>query len=205
METVMNAVENNQEKFRKMMQELMWNSEFRSVHAECFEVGCLDENITDPAFRFAYSETKYFPFPQGRSSSKHYCRQQQKEWNSAVDKYIASGADSRPRFEIESAAKIGISLGALHRVCEADGCEKVEGRDIEKVSTCSRCKMTFYCGSTCQKAHWPAHKSICGTAEQTERQLPSQVAVSNFAGKYGPAFTMHRMGGEYLEQFLDVD
>ncbi|KAF7337584.1 hypothetical protein MSAN_02231700 [Mycena sanguinolenta] len=205
METIMNEVQNNKEKFTKMMQDLMWDSEFQSVYAECFDIGCQNDNITDPAFRFAYSETKFFPFPQGRSSSKHYCRQKQKEWNFAVDKYIAGGTDSRPRLEIETAAKIGISLGAMYRACEADGCDKVEGRELEKVSTCSRCKMTFYCGPICQKAHWPTHKSICGTAEQTERPLPSQVAVSNFVSKYGPALTLYRMGSEYLEQLLEMD
>lgn len=63
------------------------------------------------------------------------------EWNAAVDKYINSGVDPRPRSSIEAAAKIGISLGAMYRKCQADGCDKVEGRDIEKMSTCSRCKV----------------------------------------------------------------
>lgn len=26
---------------------------------------------------------------------------------------------------------------------------------------CSRCNVTTYCNSTCQKAHWPTHKSTC--------------------------------------------
>jgi hypothetical protein len=60
-----------------------------------------------------------------------------------VDKYIASGVDSRPRFEIEAAAKIGVSLGAMCRVCEADSCTKMEGREIQKLSTCSRCQMVW--------------------------------------------------------------
>ncbi|KAF8130057.1 hypothetical protein K438DRAFT_1788834 [Mycena galopus ATCC 62051] len=79
--------------------------------------------------------------PQGRKSSKFLCRQVQKKWNDAVDKYIALGVDSRPRVEIEAAAKIGVSLGAMFRICEAEGCEKAEGRNMEQVSVCGRCKM----------------------------------------------------------------
>jgi hypothetical protein len=29
---------------------------------------------------------------------------------------------------------------------------------------CSRCKMVKYCSETCQRAHWPVHKSRCGKA-----------------------------------------
>ncbi|KAJ7695939.1 hypothetical protein B0H17DRAFT_1131132 [Mycena rosella] len=181
------------EKVMKMVPEAMFNPEVREVFDECLELGC-QENIADPAFTFAYFETKYFPSPQGRSSSKHWCRQKQKEWNAAVDKYIESGVDSRPRSEIEEAAKIGISLGAMYRACEADGCDKVEGRDIEKMLTCARCKMTFYCGAACQKAHWRTHKPVCGSVEQTERPLPSQVALGDFVCKFSPALMMYRMG-----------
>ena len=31
----------------------------------------------------------------------------------------------------------------------------------EEMKRCSRCKMVFYCGPTCQKAHWIQHKNIC--------------------------------------------
>ncbi|KAJ7134738.1 hypothetical protein C8R44DRAFT_730094 [Mycena epipterygia] len=125
------------------------------------------------------------------------------EWNTVVDKYIASGEDSRPRSEIEEAAKIGVSLGALHRVCEADGCDKVEARGIEKASTCTPCKMTFYCGLACQKAHWRTHKQICGSVEQTERSLPSQVALSDFVCKYSPGSLKYRMQDESFDFKFD--
>ncbi|KAF7337585.1 hypothetical protein MSAN_02231800 [Mycena sanguinolenta] len=197
--------EGDKDKTRKMVEKLIYNSDVRSVYAECLDIGFQDVNRTDPAFRFAYFETKFFPSPQGRSSSKHYCRQKQKDWNAAVDGYIAGGTDNRPRFAIEAAAKVGISLGALHRTCEADGCDKVEGRDIEKVATCSRCKMTFYCGPICQKAHWPTHKAICGTPEQTERPLSSQAALIDFVCKYSTTLMQYRLGSEFCEKLLETD
>ncbi|KAJ7025353.1 hypothetical protein C8F04DRAFT_1010003 [Mycena alexandri] len=195
------------EKVMRMVPELMLNPDVQSVWTEVLELG-LRENLADPAFKFAHSETNFFPVPQGRTSSKHWCRQKQKEWNAAVDKYIESGVDSRPRSDIEAAAKIGISLGAILRVCEADGCDKVEGREIDKVLTCARCKMTFYCSPKCQKLHWSAHKPVCGTSAQTERPLPSQVELSNFVTKYSPALMKFRMTegsikGMDLERFMN--
>ncbi|KAJ7486059.1 hypothetical protein B0H11DRAFT_1861539 [Mycena galericulata] len=102
------------------------------------------------------------------------------EWNEAVDSYIATGVDPRPHAEIEAAAKISISLGPLARTCEAENCHKVEGRDMQKVSMCGRCKMTFYCGATCQRLHWLVHKKICGKEGQSERPLYSQVVLREF-------------------------
>jgi hypothetical protein len=154
---------------------------------------------------------------QGYTFSLIYLIPFHQEWNTAVDKCIASGVDSRSRSEIEEAAKIGISLGAMYRACEADGCNKVEGRNIEKVSTCARCKIvgglkdllnlayskiqTFYCGPTYQRSHWSTHKQVCGAAEQTERPLPSQVALSEFVCKYSPALRMYRKGDKAFDGF----
>ncbi|KAJ7486011.1 hypothetical protein B0H11DRAFT_1861445 [Mycena galericulata] len=198
---VMEQVKQNgdMERVMEMVPEMMFNTDVQSVFTECLELACREGDVADPAFSFAYFDTGFFPSPQGRSSSKHWCRQKQKEWNAAVDKYIVSGVDSRPRPEIEEAAKVGISLGAMYRTCEADGCGKVEGRGIEKVSTCARCKMTFYCGPTCQKSHWRTHKAVCGSVEQTERPLPSQVALSDFVSKYSPGLMKYRMLDESFE------
>ncbi|KAF8161759.1 hypothetical protein K438DRAFT_1859395 [Mycena galopus ATCC 62051] len=156
---------------------------FDAAIKECLAEAC-SLGIVDRGFAVTYLEIRALPWPQGRKSSKYQGRQFSKTWNEVVDKYIASGVDSRPRTEIEAAAKVGISLGALFRVCEADGCAKREGRDIEKVSVCGRCKMTFYCGAACQKSHWPVHKRVCGSENQTERPLPSQLAFSEFVLKW---------------------
>ncbi|KAJ7442658.1 hypothetical protein FB451DRAFT_1105628 [Mycena latifolia] len=193
---VMEQVERSgdMEQVMKMVSQAMLDPRFRAMWKERLELACRNKTA-DPAFSFAYFQTEFLPWPQGRSiSSKYDCRQKQNTWNAAVDKYIASGEDSRPRFEIEVAAKIGTSLGPLFRACEAEGCNKLEGRDIEKVSTCARCKMTFYCGPTCQKLHWSTHKQICGTAAQTERPLPSQLALYDFVCKIPPELMSYRMG-----------
>lgn len=29
---------------------------------------------------------------------------------------------------------------------------------------CSRCKITYYCGNSCQRNHWPAHRGECHAA-----------------------------------------
>ncbi|KAJ6453459.1 hypothetical protein C8R47DRAFT_1168000 [Mycena vitilis] len=141
----------------------MTDPKYRARVTEGLELTCRQGKIADPAFNFAYLETAFFPSPQGRTSSKHYCRQRQKEWNAAVlEKYISSGVDARPVSEIEEAAKVGVSLGAMYRAYEADGCGKVEGRNIEKVFTCAGCQMTFYCSPRCQRMQWAAHKPLCG-------------------------------------------
>ena len=55
--------------------------------------------------------------------------------------YISLGRDKRPRGDIERAAKIGLSNGALYRRCEGTNCDKVEGKNMVKPLFCSRCKM----------------------------------------------------------------
>lgn len=80
--------------------------------------------------------------PQGRSFSKNACLVAQERWNAAIDKYISSsGLSVERKEEIERIAKIGHSNGALYRKCEGVGCSKLEGRDIEKLDCCSKCRM----------------------------------------------------------------
>jgi len=121
----------------------------------------------------------FSPRPQGLRLSKRDCREYQEEWNAAIDKYISLGHDKRPRAEIERAAKIGLSNGALYRRCEGTNCDKVEGHNMEKTLLCSRCKMSIYCSATCQRSVWKSHKIICGTDKQHEQALPSQEAAIN--------------------------
>ncbi|EAU91994.1 hypothetical protein CC1G_05981 [Coprinopsis cinerea okayama7 len=42
----------------------------------------------------------------------------------------------------------------------SDKCKACGKRDA-KLMKCGACKSVNYCGSTCQKADWPAHKAIC--------------------------------------------
>ncbi|KZP28840.1 hypothetical protein FIBSPDRAFT_235219 [Athelia psychrophila] len=109
---------------------------------------------------------------------------------------------SRPAIDIERAAKIGISLGALHPVCEGSAeCKKMAGSEVQKLLHCSRCQMvrkmvfaivwrildvephlsqTYYCSALCQRAAWPKHKKVCGKPGQREQALPSQEKLDNF-------------------------
>lgn len=36
------------------------------------------------------------------------------------------------------------------------------------LKSCSRCKLTFYCGRDCQRRHWPSHKPLCKPAPATK-------------------------------------
>lgn len=63
------------------------------------------------------------------------------EWNRAVDQYMAMQTDFRSRFDIELAAKIGPHGGPLYKHCEAEDCDKVEPRDVEKMKCCAQCKL----------------------------------------------------------------
>ncbi len=130
--------------------------------------------------------------PQARSMNKRQSKMMQEIWNKAVDDYIDLGHDRRARIEIERSAKIGLSNGALYRLCEGEDCGKMEGKDIKTLRVCSKCKMVrlilqimswaqlhsfpqaVYCSSRCQASHWPVHKSDCGTSSQYEQALPSQ-------------------------------
>ncbi|KAF8064229.1 hypothetical protein FPV67DRAFT_1504054 [Lyophyllum atratum] len=142
----------------------------------------------DPAFAFAMRETQFLPRPQGRSFSKIACEAAEKQWNMAIDKYIASNPPgARSSIDIECAAKIRHTGGALFRTCEGPKCMKIEGKDIEKLNVCSKCRMSVYCSRTCQTAAWKQHKTICGDASQREQALPSQIAIDRYllsAGKH---------------------
>ncbi|KAJ7677357.1 hypothetical protein B0H17DRAFT_1079511 [Mycena rosella] len=137
----------------------------------------LGKGLIDPAFAYAQSRVDFAPKPQARKISRHTAEHCQKRWNAWVDEYIDTQRDPRSRKEIERAAKIGTWNGALIRICEGPDCRKVEGTDVERLKSCSKCKMSVYCGSDCQKRAWKAHKTKCGKEEQCEQSLPSQDAV----------------------------
>ncbi|TDL24168.1 hypothetical protein BD410DRAFT_896885 [Rickenella mellea] len=130
--------------------------------------------LVDPAFAFAMTRVQWNIRPLGRRLPKSFGEFCARSYNEYVDEYIATRRDGRGKLNIEIAAKLGPSCGALSRVCEVDDCSKQEGRNVAKLKMCQKCKMTVYCGVQCQKAHWKVHKSICGTPLQTEQPLPSQ-------------------------------
>ncbi|KAJ4465517.1 hypothetical protein C8J55DRAFT_552664 [Lentinula edodes] len=158
------------------------------------QAACDEDKNVDPAFAWAYSQLKFLPMPDARTRDKKSGVSRAKKWNSAVDRYIASSSDLRPRLDIECAAKIGHSLGPRHKVCEAPGCGKVEGKDLKEVLACSGCKMTYYCGWKCQKTSWEEHRKICKTPEQQEVPLPSQRAIEAFVLTRGFFMFEERLG-----------
>ena len=64
-----------------------------------------------------------------------------KEWNTAIDAYIAEASDGRSTFEIELGAKVDSHGGPLYKRCEAEDCTATEGREVEKMKCCSGCKL----------------------------------------------------------------
>ncbi|KAJ6623138.1 hypothetical protein B0H10DRAFT_2011329 [Mycena sp. CBHHK59/15] len=158
-------------------------SDAKLAHAQKMMAESMPQGLMDPAFAYAFSRAGFNPLPRSRIGSRHVYEKQQKEWNALVDEYIKTSKDQRSRQAIERAAKIGTWNGALIRVCEGPGCEKVEGTDVEILKLCSKCKMAVYCGHDCQKAAWKNHKSKCGKTDQHEQSLPSQDRVADYLGR----------------------
>ena len=72
--------------------------------------------------------------------SKVEAHKRMEEWNTAVDEYISTVHDYRPRIDIEIASKIGMNGGPLYKRCQADDCNKAEKRDLEKLLRCGSCE-----------------------------------------------------------------
>ncbi|TDL24224.1 hypothetical protein BD410DRAFT_854271 [Rickenella mellea] len=106
---------------------------------------CLEDvsrkGSVDPAFVFAMKMVRWNARPLGRKVPKNFAMDLARVFNEHVDGYIVSGQDSRPKLEIEIAAKLGPSCGALYRICEAEGCNKQEGRNLKKLKYCRACRM----------------------------------------------------------------
>lgn len=56
----------------------------------------------------------------------------------------------------------GVSSAGLAK-CAAPACQNMDPGGTFKC--CSRCRVTRYCGATCQKVHWKEHKSSCQQAK----------------------------------------
>ncbi|TDL24194.1 hypothetical protein BD410DRAFT_896906 [Rickenella mellea] len=156
--------------------------------------------LVDPAFAFAMRRVKWNIRPMGRKLPKNFAEFCARSYNENVDEYIATRRDGRGKLDIEIAAKLGPSCGALYRVCEADGCSKQEGRNVAKLKMCQKCKMTVYCSVQCQKAHWKVHKPICGDPFQTEQPLPSQSVLYESMSE-----TVVEICSELLQRLKDGD
>ena len=51
-----------------------------------------------------------------------------------------------------------------HVVCDNCGQQEETAGSFQK---CSRCKVAFYCGRSCQVADWPAHKRACRSVSRS--------------------------------------
>ncbi|KAF9061257.1 hypothetical protein BDP27DRAFT_1429141 [Rhodocollybia butyracea] len=192
-------------KYNKDAAMLICDPRFRESSGELIEMACKEDERVDPAFAWTYLQLRFFPSPQGRSTSKKWCLTKQREWNLTVDKYIALGTDARSKLDIECAAKIGHSLGPLHKTCEAVGCGKVEGKDVKKLLTCSKCQMSYYCSPDCQKLSWKEHKKLCGTGvHQGEAPLPSQTVIEDFVLKRLAPMIMTEPSATDMEWFVGM-
>ncbi|TDL24191.1 hypothetical protein BD410DRAFT_838248 [Rickenella mellea] len=141
----------------------------------------VQRNLIDPAFAYAVKSVGWVPKPLGGPVySKTQMEFRAGLFNDFVDEYIGQGTDKRPKLEIERAAKMRPSCGALYKVCEAKQCDLQEGGDIAPFKRCGKCRLTFYCSSDCQKADWKHHKKICGSHGQVELPLPSQQAFERY-------------------------
>ncbi|TDL24221.1 hypothetical protein BD410DRAFT_113782 [Rickenella mellea] len=112
--------------------EAIWDSCFQDVSRK---------GSVDPAFVFAMKMVSWNARPLGRKVPKNYAMDLARIFNEHVDSYIASGQDSRPKLAIEIAAKLGPSCGALYRICEAERCNKQEGRHLQTLKYCQECRM----------------------------------------------------------------
>ncbi|KAF5368927.1 hypothetical protein D9758_002888 [Tetrapyrgos nigripes] len=143
----------------------------------------------EPAYLFAMDFVDFFPKPWSGILSKLEGHKRMSEWNKEVDRYIETMHDPRNRIDIEVESKIGPHGGPLYRFCEAEDCDKVEGRDLDKMKACSQCQLVFYCSKECQKSSWKAHKDECKLKKHPPQQLHAQwlmeqlmVGMSGVAG-----------------------
>ncbi|KAJ7776432.1 hypothetical protein B0H16DRAFT_1859486, partial [Mycena metata] len=133
----------------------------------------------DPAFVVGIRKAGILvPYPAGVAVavSKGEWRETIAIQNGAVDAYIASRVDSRPKNAIENAVKISIigGPGPPYRRCEASGCGNIEGRNSVQLQRCMRCQTAVYCGRACQKSAWQSHELACQSGKVKAQLLPSQ-------------------------------
>ncbi|KAJ3551210.1 hypothetical protein NM688_g4837 [Phlebia brevispora] len=154
----------------------------------------------DPAYMYAFYRTDFFPRPWGGCISKLRAQKLMKVWNTKVDEYIRNEGDTRSAREIEIEAKIGVHGGPLYRRCEAEGCNNIEGREIEKVKYCGRCKLAFYCSNACQRKGWKYHREECSEKKHRAQVLPAQrfleQAVAEMVARTGKHLKTNGMRGQ---------
>jgi hypothetical protein len=69
--------------------------------------------------------------------------------------YCSREHEAAARPTHDRAAEVRRSIDAKRRTCAACGTQGI------KLKCCGRCHNRYYCNVTCQRTHWPAHKTDC--------------------------------------------
>ncbi|CAL1698930.1 unnamed protein product [Somion occarium] len=66
----------------------------------------------------------------------------------------------------------------MHLQCQGCFLDKAGGQSSQpvKLFACSGCHHAKYCSPECQRAHWPIHKPLCKSRQQTQHRLEAQNA-----------------------------
>ena len=101
-----------------------------------------------------------------------------------------TGFSGEERFAVhtpEADTKVALKAANLEATEEdapkstcAASCEYIECDACGKagpVTTCCRCKIAFYCGAQCQRAHWLTHEADCRPIDDMRRSQAGAVAV----------------------------
>ena len=73
------------------------------------------------------------------------------------------------------------------RCCAACGAPEGSLPGVLQHKPCGKCKITFYCGTECQKKHWPMHKKHCKTPEERSVAKAQAEAAAAAASSSGAA------------------
>jgi len=115
------------------------------------------------------------PFAFDANPDKRDRKKDVKDWNEAVDRYFASGAEDRARLSVAQQSKLDAEGLPMFKYCGAEDCQNVEAAKSEKFKRCSQCRKIFYCSAGCQRGHWKAHKQVCKDPKYIGALMKSQV------------------------------
>ena len=76
------------------------------------------------------------------------------------------GGDGEPQVTFDHRSYVSsVCPGAKPTLRPCAACGKLEDAKGDH-KACSGCRSVAYCGSACQRAHWPAHKAECKAAQK---------------------------------------
>jgi len=88
----------------------------------------------------------------------------------------AEGSVPRPACAVIRGAEGSVPRPAsASRPLECERCSR-EDSEAAPLLSCSRCRLSMYCNTECQRAHWPVHKTWC--QPQTQAALAAALALN---------------------------